>query len=52
MEWGQKEKRVPRQSEFTFRCHDATNIRNKERERERETTKKAPTIYNIKNIET
>ena len=49
-------KRVPGQNGFTFRCHDATNVRNKEkereRERERETIRKAPTRYNITNIET
>ena len=45
-------KRVPGQNGFTFRCHDATNVRNKEKERERETIRKAPTRYNITNIET
>ena len=29
-------KKVPRWNGFTFRCHDATNVRNRERERERE----------------
>ena len=29
-------KRVPGQSGFTFRCHDATNVRKRERERGRE----------------
>ena len=45
-------KRVPGRNGFTFRCHDTTNVRNKERGRERETIRKAPTRYNITNIET
>ena len=46
-------KRVQGHSGFTFRCHDATNVRNREREREREReSEKAPTRYNITNIET
>ena len=43
-------KRVPRRSGFMFRCHDATNIRR--REREIEIIRTAPTRYNITNIET
>ena len=47
-------KRVSGRNGFTFRCHDATNVRNRERERgrERETIRKAPTRFNITNIET
>ena len=40
-------KRVSRQSRLTFRCHDATNVNKRERDRERETRKKAPNIINI-----
>ena len=47
-------KRVLGWNGFTFGCHDATNVRNRERkgERERETIRKAPTKYNITNIKT
>ena len=31
-----KTKRVPRQNGFMFRCHDATNMKEREKERERE----------------
>ena len=44
-------KRVSGWNGFTFRCHDATNVRNRERGRERETIRKAPTRYSITNIE-
>ena len=39
-------KRVQGHSGFTFRCHDAINVR--KREREREIIRKAPNIFNIK----
>ena len=45
-------KRVSGWNGFTFRCHDATNVRNREGEGERETIRKAPTRYNLTNIET
>ena len=35
-------KRVPGQSRLTLRCHNATNIREREREKEKETIKKVP----------
>ena len=35
-------KRVPERSRLTLRCHDATNIRGRERKKERETIKKVP----------
>ena len=43
-------KRVLGWNGFTFRCHDTINVRN--RERGRETIRKALTRYNITNIET
>ena len=44
---------VPRWSGFMFRCHDTTNVRNKERGREKERQlEKHQTRYNITNIET
>ena len=41
-------KRVLRRSRFTFRCHDATNARGREKEKERETIKKVPNKKYIK----
>ena len=53
MEWVQK-KKMPQNEEGSktewiyVRCHDATNIRKRGRERERETIRKTPNSYNIK----
>ena len=41
-------KRVPRQNGFTFRCHDATNVKGRIREKERETIRKVPNNRYIK----
>ena len=41
-------KRVPGWSRLTLRCHDATNVRGREREKERETIRKVPTNKYIK----
>ena len=55
MEWGQNEKkkkmpwneRVSGRNGFTFTCHDATNVRNKERGREKDNQKSTNKIqYN------
>ena len=43
-------KKVPGRSRLTFKCHDETNIRNRERERERKLEKyQAILISNDKN---
>ena len=41
-------KRIPRQSRLTLRCHDATNVRGRERKKERETIRKVPRSLYIK----
>ena len=35
-------KRVPGWSRLTLKCHDATNVRRRERKKERETIRKVP----------
>ena len=42
-------KREGSKTEWIYvRCHDATNVRKRERKRERETIRKTPNSYNIK----
>ena len=41
-------KKVSGQSRLALRCHDATNVRGREREKERETIRKVPNNRYIK----
>ena len=41
-------KRVSGRSRLTLRCHDAANVRGREREKERETIRKVPNNKYIK----
>ena len=41
-------KRVPGWSRLTVRCHDAINVRGRERKKERETIRKVPNNIYIK----
>ena len=44
----QRTKRVLGWNRFTFRCHDATNVKERERKKERETIRRVPSSFNIK----